>query len=180
MDNTQIAIIVSIITTGVSIVAMQCKKAFAVRCLQLLSNSLLVLQYIITDNISASGVCIAAIVHVLIAMYFQNRRLRFPIPLMLVFVSAYIAITVLSYEKPPDVLSGVAACLFALAVIQTKTEYYRILATLNCLTWLVFDIWSQTYSAVILHGALLVIDIFTIVRIDGAMWRAKLKSRFAK
>ena len=180
MDNTQIAIIVSIITTGVSIVAMQCRTAIAVRSMQLLSNSLLVLQYIITDNLSASGVCIAAIVHVITAMYFQNRKLRFPIPLMLAFVSVYVIITVFSYEKAPDILSGVAACLFAIAVIQTKTEYYRIMATLNCLTWLVFDIWSQTYSAVILHATLLVIDVFTIIRIDGAMWRAKLKSKLER
>lgn len=176
MTNGDIAIVMSIVTTACSVIAMQCKKMLYVRSLMLLINVLLVLQYAITDNISAAGVCITAIVQVIVSMLFQWKKKRFPISLMLVFMAAYITVTVISYEKAPDVLAALAACIFALAVVQTKNEHYRIASTLNCTTWLIFDLWSSTYSAAIFHSTLFVIDIVTIIRKDGSMWCEKIKA----
>ena len=180
MDNMQWATVVSIITTAVSVLVVQCKKMLYVRILLFLANSLLVLQYVLTDNLSASGVCIIAIGQVALVMILNSRGIRFPLPLTLVFMAAYITVTVISFEKLPDVLTGLAACIFALSVLQTKSELYRICSTLNCTTWLIFDIWSGTYSAVILHATILSINIFTIIRLDGKMWLEKIKAKAKK
>ena len=180
MDNVQLATAVSIVTTAISVIAMQCKKMAYVRALQFVANFLLVVQYAITDNLSASGVCIMAIGQVIVAIIFQRLKKPFPIPLVIFFMAAYITITVISFEKAPDILTGVAACLFALSVVQTKNENYRVCSTLNCTTWLIFDIWSGTYTAVILHATLFVIDVTTIIRLDGKMWLGKIRSHAKK
>ena len=181
MTDTQFwATAVSICTTLCSITSMQLKNMIWVRILQFFANTLLVVQYIITDNISASGVCVLAVVQLVVLMFFQWRGKRFPVPLTLLFMAGYLTVMALSFEKAPDILPGVAACLFALAVVQSRSEFYRIIATVNCVTWLSFDIWSETYSALILHISLLTIDLFTILRLDGRMWLGKIKSRLSK
>ena len=175
MTNVQLALIVSVVTTMISVIAMQCKKMTHVRALQLTSNSLLTLQYFLTDNVSAAGVCMIAILHVIITIILRHKGKRFPISLTVFFMVCYVAVNLISYEKAPDGLTAVAACIFALSVVQAKNEYYRICSTANCMTWLIFDLWSHTYTAVILHLTLFIIDIVTIIRIDGKMWIGRIK-----
>ena len=174
MNNIQLALIVSIITTLLSVLAMQCKRMAQVRTIQFMANALLVLQYVLTDNISAAGVCITAIAHVIIAIIFQQKQKRFPKLLTAFFMLLYVIISLMNYEKAPDVLTGVAACCFALSVAASRNEYYRICSTTNCTVWLIFDLWSATYTAVILHLTLFIIDVFTIIRLDRKFWGEKL------
>ena len=181
MTDTEIlALVVSIITTGIAITAVQMKKVLYARFCQLASNSLLVLEYFITDNISASGVCAVAIIQVLTAFAFAKREGGYPKLLSVAFMLVYLTLTFFTIEKSADILSGVAACFFALAVIQRNMSVYRIFATSNCTTWLIFDIWSGTYTAVILHATLFTIDIITIIRKDRHFWRGIFEKIFRK
>ncbi len=171
--------VISVFTTCVSVTAMQCKKMLHVRILQFLSNSLLVLEYAMTKNVSAAIVCAVAIVQIITVMCLNKKPGYVPIYVICAFMAVYVTVCIVFFEKAPDVLSGLAPCFFALGVVQKRSECYRLCATLNCMTWLAFDIWSNTYSAVIIHVTLLVIDIVTIIRLDRHVWQRALTKIFA-
>lgn len=179
-NNELLALVVSIITTGIAITAVQMKRVLYARFCQLASNSLLVLEYFITDNISASGVCAVAIIQVLTAFALSKREKGYPILLSVAFMAVYMTLTFFTLEKSADILSGIAACFFALAVVQKNMSVYRVFATSNCTTWLIFDIWSGTYTAVILHATLLTIDVITIIRRDRQFWSDAFRKFFGK
>lgn len=174
------ATVISVFTTCVSVTAMQCKKMVYVRMLQFLSNSLLVLEYALTKNLSAAIVCAIAIVQVITVICLNKKPGYVPIYVVCAFICAYVAVCIVFFEKSVDILSGLAPCFFALGVVQRRSECYRICATLNCLTWLAFDLWSQTYSAVIIHVTLLIIDIITIIRLDRQVWHRAALNFFAR
>ena len=174
------ATVISIFATCVSVTAMQCKKMVYVRALQFLSNSLLVLEYAITKNVSASIVCAVAILQLITAITLNKKIGYVPTYVAFFFMALYAVVCIVFFEKAPDVLSGVAPCFFALGVVQKRSELYRLCATLNCTTWLIFDLWSETYSAVIIHVTLLLIDIVTIIRLDRRVWAGAISKFFEK
>ena len=172
-----LAYAVGILTTAVAVLSMQFKSMRIVLLLQIVANGLLGLQYAIRGADTGVWSLSLGIVQIILSYVLNVKSIRFPKWLVLLFITGYLIITVFTYKSIFDVLPFIALCIFSVSIIQEKSRICRILSVLNSITFLVYDVSTQSYSAIITHGTILLFLIVGILRLDLAEWKRILKNK---
>ncbi|MBR2019181.1 MAG: YgjV family protein [Clostridia bacterium] len=178
-NNEIIALIISIFTTLFAVAGMQFKSMKVIIVSQLLANTLLGVQYVLEDRLSASGIVMIAIVLTIISFVFSYKKMDFPIWLVIVFCVGFAVVSVLSYQNAWDILPLVAVWFFAWAMVQKNSAVCRILSLCNVLLWLIYDI-ALAPSAILTHAVIIVFTVVGIIRQDRKEWAAFFKKIFGK
>ena len=172
--NETIALIVSIFTTLFAVAGMQFRNMKHILVSQLLANSLLGVQYILEDQLSASGIVMVAILQTAISFVFSYKKKVFPIWLTLIFCVAFTGVSILSYQSLWDIRPLAAVWFFAWAVVQKNSAICRILSFCNTTLWLTYDIFNAP-SAILTHTVILAFIVIGIIRQDQAEWARTFK-----
>ena len=178
-SNEIIALIISIFTTLFAVAGMQFKSMKVIIVSQLLANSLLGVQYILEDQLSASGIVMVAIVQTAISFVFNYKKKAFPIWLTSLFCVAFAVVSIISYQSAWDLLPLAAVWFFAWAMVQKNSAVCRVLSIFNLALWLTYDIFNAP-SAILTHAVIIAFVVVGIVRQDRAEWAAFFKKIFGK
>ncbi len=154
------------VTTVLSIVSAQFKKLKAILISEFVANTLVALSYILQGAFSGSYTCLVASAQTAISYIYACKKIEVPKWLTLVFIPIYIVFTVFSYKSLIDILPGICAVFFALAVVQKKAAGYRIYMGSASLLWFVYDIIIGAYGMMLTHGLLLISVAIAMVRHD--------------
>jgi hypothetical protein len=167
---------ISVATGIMAIVMMQLKSMRLILVFQILTNLLASSSYLFLDGKSGMLVSILAVV-CSVVMYFYNTKNKKPHLIVAVaFIAVYVASAVYSTvisSDPWELLPAFAATCFALSLIQTKTSYFRIFATLNPIFWLPYDLHTASYIMFIVHFGILLSSVIGMIRIDGLLKNKK-------
>ena len=172
-----LAYAVGILTTAVAVLSMQFKSMRLVLLLQIIANGLLGVQYAIRGADTGVWSLALGVVQIILSYIFNIKNARFPKWLVILFIGGYLVITVFTFKSIFDVLPFIALCIFSVSIIQEKSRICRILSVLNSITFLVYDVSTRSYSAVITHGTILLFLIIGILRLDLAEWKRILKNK---
>ena len=175
MEYLDVAI--SIITTLLAIVALQGKSMGFILVFQLLLNSLVVLQFAMTGKLSAAYICALAIVQIVIIYLYQRKGKSLPILLTALFMVGYAVVCALQMSTAYDLLTGAAAWMFALSVVQRRPAVSRLFTLFNGAFWVAFDILSAAYTSLPVHITIFVAAVVSIIRLDRGFWREFLAKR---
>ncbi|MBO5907444.1 MAG: YgjV family protein [Clostridia bacterium] len=175
-----IATVIGVITTAVAVLGMQFKNMKYILATQIVSNSLLVVQYLLQGTMSGSGVVILGIVQVTIGYVLGRMNKDFPLYLTVIFIIGHTVISIVSYSVPYDVLSLVAAWVFAISMVQKSSSVCRAMTLLNLSLWLVYDFGTGAYSAVLTHAVIIVLTAVAVIRLDREAWKCAVKKIFKK
>ena len=131
-------------------------------------NLLIALQYLLLNALSGAWVCMVAAVQSVI-MILLNRKdnsknLRNWINLL--FCAIYIAGTCVVYTGIKDLFSCAGALFFALAIAQTSAGKYRLFNAGNAVVWIIYNIYSMAYVALINQLLKLGSIIVAVIRLD--------------
>lgn len=157
---------VGLLTAVAAAAGAQCKKMTSVLILNLISNSLVALSYILLGGISGSYVCIAASVQTVISYLYTRKNEDVPKIITGVFICIYIALSVYTYKTPIDVIPAICAVMYALSVVQSKSSGYRVFMGINSVLWVIYDIVIGAFTMIITHGLLLTSIIIAMIRYD--------------
>ena len=175
-----IATVIGVITTAVAVLGMQFKNMKYILATQIVSNSLLVVQYLLQCTMSGSGVVILGIVQVTIGYVLGRMNKDFPLYLTVIFIIGHTVISIVSYSVPYDVLSLVAAWVFAISMVQKSSSVCRAMTLLNLSLWLVYDFGTGAYSAVLTHAVIIVLTAVAVIRLDREAGKCAVKKIFKK
>ena len=167
-----IATIIGVFTTVAAVSGMQFKNMKYILISQLISNSLLVVQYILQGTVSGSGVVILGIVQVTIGYVLGRMNKAFPLYLTVLFIIGHTVISIISYSVPYDILALIAAWIFAISMVQTNSSVCRALTIINLSLWLIYDFGTGAYSAVLTHAIILLLTAVAVIRLDRGEWKA--------
>ena len=170
-------IIISVVTTLLAIVALQGKKMTFILIFQLILNALVVFQFYLSNNLSASYICALAIVQVIVLYPYQKRQKSFPVAVTVCFMVGYVALSLLAYTALYDLLTSAAACMFALSVVQKRPAVSRVFSLLNGTLWLVFDLLASAYTSLPVHITIFVAAVISIIRLDRGYWCEKFQRK---
>jgi hypothetical protein len=139
---------------------------------QCVSNFLILLTYILGDGLSGAAVCAVATIHtLLIYLLYQKNDKEISTCFVVSFIVVYLLCSVFTYKGLIDVIPAMAAVLFALSVVQSKSWKYRIIILANSLLWIVYDIIiSAPIPMVVTHGIAVVSVIVGMIRMDIKEW----------
>ncbi|MCQ2426991.1 MAG: YgjV family protein [Clostridia bacterium] len=132
--------IFGVLTTVNALISSQQKKMNVILLIGIFTNLFAAASNCLLGAYSGTGVCLVAIAQTVVS-YFCDRKNK-PVPLWAtaLFIIGYLGITALTFRGPLDILPGVAAMLYAAAVLQKNPFVYRILMVLNPLCWIFYNI----------------------------------------
>ena len=175
-----IATVIGVITTAVAVLGMQFKNMKYILASQIVSNSLLVVQYLLQGTISGSGVVIIGIVQVAIGYVLGRMNKDFPLYLTVLFIVAHTVVSIISYSVPYDILALVAAWIFAISMVQKNSSVCRAMTLVNLSLWLVYDFGTGAYSAVLTHAVIVALTAVAVIRLDRGEWIGVARKLFCK
>lgn len=171
-DTNTIAYVLGFFTTIIAILSMQFKSMTIVLFLQIISNFMLAIQYIIQGAISGTGIVALAIMQTVVCYIFNLKKRKFPNSLSFIFVLGYLTITVVTYKTIFDVFSFLALLVFVLSITQSESRLCRAFSLFNTLFWMIYDLGTGSYSAIITHASIFVFLIIGVIRLDIPEWKS--------
>lgn len=168
--NFMIAQCLGIITTVVALLSVQFKKVESILIGQIISNVLVALSFGLLGGLSGAWICILAAIQTLI-IYFLDRsetpkKEQKKAVLLVLFVIGYIVGTVIVYKGWGDIIAGICAILFVLAIAQTESGKLRVIMMLNALLWIIYDYKTRAYTNILTHGLELLSILAAMIRLD--------------
>ena len=163
--------IIGIVTTVLAIISMPLKSMKPILILQLIVNLTTALSYLFADGFSGAWICIVAILQTLCCYVYNQKEKKFPLPLTVFFILAYIACSALNFKTLFDILPAAAAIAYALSILTTHPSVFRIYTLANCALWLAYDISTAAYTTALLHVILFICSLVSIIRLDQEDWK---------
>lgn len=149
-----------------AIVSMQLKSIqWTLACL-LVCNGVGAVSYILLGGFSGCGIYLVALAQTVVYFIFRVKNKTAPRALAVVFILAYAACSLSTYQTPIDILSALAALTCALGLIQEKPAAYRAIMLANGLIWSVYDLNVGAYTMILSHAATVISALIGIIRID--------------
>ncbi len=93
---------------------------------QLAANLLTGLTYFLLGGFSGAGICLLTILQSIVMFIFSQKKLSPPIWVIIIFVTLYLACSILYYQSIIDIFSALAAVLFCLSIVQTDAKKSRL------------------------------------------------------
>ena len=170
--NFIIAQIMGILSTFSAILCVQARSAAGILLGQILANVFSGASYGLLDSPGGAWLCIIAAVHSLIVSFInklsEGKRRKAIIAVSLIFTPIYLAVSVLTYSRWTDIISGICALLFVFTIAQKDAGKMRNVMLLSMSLWVVYDIAVGAYTNVITHGSTIVSILGAKLRLDRA------------
>lgn len=161
-----IAQFIGLLTTVCSVVAVQFKSIRNILIGEIFANLLVALNYALLGGLSGAGVCILATAQTIWIYFYNKKKKEFPLPINICFMLSYAAVSFLSFNGIPSILSCIAALLYAMSVTRSESGSYRIFMLLNSIVWIVYDIYTHAYTTILTHGFLVLSILIAMIRLD--------------
>ena len=165
-----IAQLCGILSTVAAVLCVQAKTSGGVLLGQILANGFSGLSYGLLGSFAGAWVCILASVHSILISFIRKledaRQKKWVLVVSVVFAIAYVAGSVMTYTRWPDIISCVCALLFVLTIAQKDASGMRNVMLVSMSLWIVFDIAVGAYSNVITHGSTILSILTAKTRLD--------------
>ncbi len=172
--DTYIAYGFSILTAIVAIVVMQFKSMTIILIGQITANLLTAFSYFFVGGWSGSGICFIAIIQSCVMFVYDRKNVKPQLWVILLFIAAYIACSVILFRSVFDLFSTAAAICFAISIVQKNPFISRIWYAADMLLWTVYDISCRQYGNLVLHTVIFLSTFVAMIRLDG-LFRKKIK-----
>jgi len=179
MELSDIAHIISICNAVIAVLVMQLKSIKTILVGHITINLIGGISFFMLGGYSGASVCFVAIVQCAIMFLYDRKGSKPRFPVILAFMSAYVACAIISYQTPFDLLAALAALFFAFGVTRTTPAEVRRWNALNPLTWLAYDICIGAYGSIIMHGTIFLSIAIAIIRLDILPKRRAIKKSFS-
>ena len=163
--------IIGYIATVVTIFALIQKRMPVILTLAIIANALAGTSNLLISGYAGAGVCAIAVVQTAVSLIYEKKGKKVPVGVTIVFLAAYTALTVVTVvmsQRFLDILPGVAAYMYALAVIQKKPLLFRIFMILNSVLWIVYELTLDipNWAMAVMFAVQLIATVVGIITVD--------------
>jgi hypothetical protein len=166
MYNFVVAQIFGIIGILFSVLSMQMKTKKNIMIMLLCLNLASALNFFFLNSMSGFWVCLFAVLETFVNYCFDSKNKKVPIYIIGFYVVVNIALGLMSYHTPLDLLPIVCALLYCATVCVPKESMIRKLMFGNQSIWLVYDIIVKAYMFSISNVLTLISIIISMIRYD--------------
>ena len=145
-----------------------------------LGNVLLAASYFAGgEGINAAASCCLGAVQSIVNYTFTSRGKRVPAWLLALYMVAFVILNlwVSGGISLPVVLVLIGCFTFIMCIAQSSGLWYRIWSISNALVYLVYDLVTASYGAVITHVVLLLFAVGALLFLDLKLQRRAKRSR---
>lgn len=166
MELSDIAHIISICNAVIAVLVMQLKSIKTILIGHITINLIGGISFFMLNGYSGASICAIAIVQCVVMYLYDRKGIKPHMPVILLFMAAYVASSVACYHHPVDFLAALAALFFAFGVTRTNPSEVRMWNALNPVTWMAYDICIDAYGTLVMHTIIFLSIVVAIVRLD--------------
>ena len=166
MYNFVVAQIFGIIGIIFSVLSMQMKTKKNIMIMLLCLNLASALNFFFLESMSGFWVCLFAVLETFINYLFDSKNTKVPFYIIGIYVVVNIALGLMSYHTPLDLLPIVCALLYCATICVAKESTIRKIMFGNQSIWLVYDIIVKAYMFSISNILTLISIVISYFRFD--------------
>ena len=159
----QLSLIANLLGLALVIMASLSKgsKIKTILILVILGNFSIAMGYILGGTgINGAVSCLLGCTQALINYFFESKGKPVPKFLIGIYALSFIVINILVGGLNFYTFLAILACLaFIASILQKNGRNYRLCAIANTLIWIIYDILTHSYTAIVTHGTLLVVSV---------------------
>ena len=166
MELSEISLIISICNAVIAVFVMQMKTMKSILFGLITINVIGAVSFFLLEGYSAAWICTIGTIQCVVMSMYGQKGIKPHLPVIGLFMMAYIACSVIYYTSPVDILGALAALFFAISVTRTRPSVARIWNALNPITWMIYDICIGGYGQLVMHFVIFSSVAIAIVRLD--------------
>ncbi|MBQ9806886.1 MAG: YgjV family protein [Clostridia bacterium] len=166
MELSDISHIISICNAVIAVLVMQLKSMKTILVGHITVNLIGAISFFLLGGYSGASICVIAIIQCVVMFVYNKKDIKPHLPVIGLFVLAYIACSVIYYQSPVDILAALAALFFAISVTRTRPSVARLWNALNPVTWMAYDICIGGYGSFVMHVVIFISIAIAILRLD--------------
>lgn len=166
MNNFVIAQVFGILGIIFSVLSMQMKTKRNIMLMLMALNLSSALNFLFLNSISASLVCLFAIIETLINYLYDSKNKKVPIYIIVFYIIVNLLLGFSSYTKILDIIPVICAILYCLTVCVKKESNIRKLMFSNQSIWLMYDLIVKAYMFSVSNVLTLISIIIAMFRFD--------------
>ena len=116
-----------------------------------LGNALVAISYIFTKSWSGAVSCGLGAVQTIINFFFESKNKAIPKWLVGIYALSFVAANLAVFGGLHTVVAIIATLFFVLSIVQKNGAKYRLWTVANVLGWILYDIATFAYGAMITH-----------------------------
>lgn len=158
---SQVCVIIATILYGLSYCT---KNKKVILILNMLSIIFYVAEYSLLHSFMAAAMKLVALCRII--WFYINDRLgkKNDYTSLIVSMSVFVIMSILTYSHPMDLLSLVASLVFTYAVWQNDIFWYRALSVMTGILWVMLDIYYYTLMGIILGTVLFIVKLVSTIK----------------
>ena len=155
-----------------SLISFQAKTRGGIIALQILSNSILVIQYLMLGFYSEDNYYSAVVANFIglirntIYSFRGKWRISKSKAVPVIAIVIFIVSGIFTYETPYDILPVFSMCVSSIAFFMREERLIRCLSVLVILPWVVYSIYAGNIASMLTDGLNLISVLIAIVRFD--------------
>lgn len=180
--NFILAQIIGIAVTIYAAIGTQLRSIKAVLMMEIITNLMTALTYVLLGSYSGMWVCIVAMVQGMVMNHLNAKAQekncdRKRILLMVLFGVIFIAGSIVTYERPKDVFPCICALIYTVSLCQKDVLKYKMISIFNPFFWIFYDFATGAYTTILTRLMLIVLTAIGILRMTRQRREAKGERR---
>lgn len=132
------------------VISIQQNNKKKILILQILSNCCYALQYVFLGAYTATVSCLIGICRgILFEKFCTNNKKKNPIWVLLLVIAMSLVNGIVTYKDPYSILAIISPVVYGYGLWQNNLKLFRIIALLNPILWIFYNIHVQAYTGII-------------------------------
>ena len=129
-----------------------------------LANTLVATSYLLTGGYNGAASCFVGAAQSIVSYFYDSKNKKIPLWLVGIYALSFVAVNLLVFKEPEDLIAMVASLCFVLSIVQKNGKAFRIATLISTLLWLTYDFTvGETYGPILTHSIQLATVIFGII-----------------
>lgn len=128
--------------------------------LQTISFLFKAIHYYLLGGISGFLTSLISMIRNIIIYKTQNKTLT------IIFIIIYITIGTITLKSIFTILPVIATITYTIIITKNNPKYLRYGTLITSITWLIYNIYIMSYSAIVLQTIMIISNIIAIIKLD--------------
>lgn len=142
------------------------KNMQAILLLVFSANVFIALSYMLTGAYTGAATCSIGALQTLINFLLERKGKPIPKWLIMIYAIIFTIVNIALLKRVTDIITLLAALIFVLGICVSNGRTYRLLALINCILWITYDIATLSFGPLSTHIIQLLTTIFGILMHD--------------
>ena len=164
IDIRPIGQIIGLIAVTISVFSYQAKTKNKILFLQVVSNSLNIVHYLLIQGYSGFYIKIVAVIRDSFLIEKEKHKKLNSKLFLYLFIIAYLLIAIFTYDRLTSIFVLFAVLVYTIIIWDGNEKSVRVAAVITCMLWLAYNVSVRSYPNMLSNAITLISAFIALIR----------------